>query len=67
MNSSPDANKTQAGPADAVLAREAGAPFQPPPAPDPIAQWIRLMEAVQALCPVWAVRTRPATGNHWRL
>lgn len=57
--------------ASAVLAREAGVPFQPPlgnaSGIDPIAEWLSLMEVVQMLCPVWPVRDRPMQGNHWRL
>lgn len=57
--------------AGAVLAREAGAPFQPPvvndSGVDPIAEWLSLMEVVQMLCPAWPVRDRPMQGNHWRL
>jgi len=67
MNSSTDTGKTKTAPDDAVLAREAGVAFTPPPAPDPFAAWISLMEAVQALCPVWPVRTTPTQGNNWRL
>ena len=59
------------GRADAVLAREAGVPFQPPMGNDigidPIAEWLSLMEVVQMLCPVWPVRDRPMQGNYWRL
>jgi hypothetical protein len=55
----------------AVLAREAGVPFQPPLGNacgiDPIAEWLSLMEVVQMLCPLWPVRDRPMQGNHWRL
>ena len=55
----------------AVLAREAGVPFQPPlgnaSGIDPIAEWLSLMDVVQMLCPVWPVRDRPMQGNHWRL
>ena len=55
----------------AVLAREAGVPFQPPlgnaSGIDPIAEWLSLMEVVQMLCPVWPVRDRPMQGDHWRL
>ncbi len=64
---------TEAGSAeaDAVLAREAGAPFQPPLGTDsgiePFAEWLSLMEVVQMLCPVWPVRDRPMQGNHWLL
>ena len=57
--------------ASAVLAREAGVPFQPPlgnaSGIDPIAEWLSLMEVVQMLRPVWPVRDRPMQGNHWRL
>lgn len=55
----------------AVLAREAGVPFQPPLGDasgiDPFAEWLSLMEVVQMLCPVWPVRDRPMQGNHWLL
>ena len=57
--------------ASAVLAREAGVPFQPPlgnaSGVDPIVEWLSLMEVVQMLCPVWPVRDKPMQGNHWRL
>jgi hypothetical protein len=56
---------------EAVLAREAGVPFQPPlgnaSGLDPIAEWLNLMEVVQMLCPVWPVRDQPMQGAHWRL
>ena len=55
----------------AVLAREAGVPFQSTlggtSGVDPIVEWLSLMEVVQMLCPVWPVRDRPMQGNHWRL
>ncbi len=55
----------------AVLAREAGVPFQPPLGKDsegdPIAEWLSLMEVVQMLCPAWPARDRPMQGKHWRL
>lgn len=76
MNSS-DSTDTKAqalhSPADApaVLAREAGLPFQPPCGTDagidPIAEWLSLMEVVQMLCPAWPVRDRPTQGKHWKL
>lgn len=57
--------------AGTVLAREAGAPFQPPPGSvsgiDPLAEWLSLMEVVQMLCPTWPVRDKPMQGSHWRL
>ena len=59
------------GDAGAVLAREAGVPFQPQlgnaSGIDPIVEWLSLMEVVQMLCLVWPVRDRPMQGNHWRL
>ncbi len=57
--------------ASAVLAREAGVPFQPPlgnaSGVDPIVEWLSLMEVVQMLCPVWPVRDSHMRGNHWRI
>ena len=57
--------------AEAVLACEAGLPFQPPLGKgsgiDPFAEWLSLMEVVQMLCPVWPVRDQPMQGDHWRL
>ena len=61
-------SRTEAG---AVLAREAGIPFQPQlgnaSGIDPIAEWLSLMEVVQMLCPVWPARDKPMQGNQWRL
>ena len=55
----------------AVLAREAGIPFQPPanplPGADPFVEWLSLMEVVQMLCPVWPVRDKPMQGTLWLL
>lgn len=66
----PDADPSLAGP-DAVLAREAGMPFQPPldkdSGIDPFVEWLSLMEVVQMPCPVWPVRESPMVGEHWRL
>ena len=57
--------------AHAVLAREAGMPFQPAldltSGVDPITEWLSLMEVVQMLCPVWPARDRPMLGEHWLL
>lgn len=65
-----DMARTHANPG-AVLASEAGVPFQPPlgsaAGVDPITEWLNLMEVVQMLCPVWPVRDRPMLGKHWRL
>jgi len=67
-NAAPARNLANAG---AVLACEAGVPFQPERASDsgidPIAEWLSLMEVVQMLCPVWPVRDRPMQGDQWRL
>ena len=55
----------------AVLAREAGLAFRPPPYPqstvDPIIEWLSLMEVVQMLCPSWPARETFMQGSHWRL
>ncbi len=55
----------------AVLASEAGVPFQPlldsASGMEPFAEWLSLMEVVQMLCPVWHVRDQPMQGDHWRL
>ena len=55
----------------AVLAREAGIPFQPAVGPlsdaDPFAEWLSLMEVVHMLCRVWPVRDKPMQGTHWLL
>ena len=57
--------------ASAVLAREAGVPFQPQlgnaSGIDPIVEWLSLMEVVQMLCPVWPVRDSPMQGSLWQL
>ena len=57
--------------ATAVLARDAGVPFQPPlggvSGLDPFAEWLSLMEVVQMLCPEWPVRDKPTQGSQWRL
>lgn len=78
MNSSPDTaaqpdTERQEADANHLLAREAGVPFQAVLngdagiAPDPIAEWLSLMEVVQMLCPVWPVRDQPMKGDCWRL
>ncbi|MGQ0709313.1 MAG: hypothetical protein ACT4NV_06135 [Rhodoferax sp.] len=58
-------------PAQCVLVREAGVPFQPPRAEDsgvdPFTQWLDLMEVVQMLCPEWPVRDQPMQGQQWKL
>jgi hypothetical protein len=39
-----------------ILLREGGVPYRPTHATDPLAEWMELMEAVEALCPKWPVR-----------
>lgn len=55
----------------AVLAREAGLPFQSTigtaSGADPFVEWLSLMEVVHMLCPVWPVRDKPMQGTHWLL
>lgn len=57
--------------ASAVLASEAGMPFQcavdPASGVDPFTEWLSLMEVVQMLCPTWPVRDQPLRGDQWRL
>lgn len=57
--------------ANAVLAGEAGVPFQAllgaAKGVDPFSEWLSLMEVVQMLCPTWPVRDQPLRGNQWRL
>jgi hypothetical protein len=71
LDSSDTRAETAHHPASAVLAREAGMPFQPPlgntSGIDPFAEWLSLMEVVQVLCPVWPVRQRSMQGDHWYL
>jgi len=55
----------------AVLAREAGLPFQSTvgaeSGADPFVEWLSLMEVVHMLCPVWPVRDKPIQGILWLL
>ena len=39
-----------------ILVGEGGVPYRPTPSADPLAEWMDLMEAVEALCPKWPVR-----------
>ncbi len=68
VNAETALNRTSA---NAILAREAGVPFQLPvgnaSGTDPILEWLSLMEVVQMLCPVWPVRDTQIKGDHWRL
>jgi hypothetical protein len=49
-----------------LLVAEAGVPYQPGPLADPIAAWLDLMEAVEALCPKWPQQAAPR-GRDYRL
>lgn len=48
------------------LAEEGGVPFLLPESADPLKSWMNLMEAVEALCPVWPER-KPTVGHIFRL
>ena len=39
-----------------ILVRDGGVPYRPTPSADPMAEWMDLMEVVEALCPKWRVR-----------
>ena len=39
-----------------ILVREGGVPYRVTNSTDPLAEWIDLMEAVEALCPKWPER-----------
>jgi hypothetical protein len=32
-----------------------------------LSDWVELMEAVEALCPVWPARERACVGSNWEL
>lgn len=50
-----------------ILFAEGGLPNTLPRSSDPIADWIDLMEAVEALCPKWPEREPPRVGWVYRL
>lgn len=49
------------------FAGDAGVPYVPEPSDDPIADWLALMEVVEALCPERPEREAPGAGNDCRL
>ncbi|WP_396270237.1 hypothetical protein [Ideonella sp.] len=57
--------------AGAVLAREAGLPFEPQrdqtESSEPFSEWLSLMEVVHMLCPTCPVREQAMQGTNWRL
>jgi hypothetical protein len=61
----------RAASASAVLACEAGLPFEPQrdqtEASEPFSEWLSLMEVVHMLCPIWPVRDQAMQGTNWRL
>lgn len=50
-----------------VLVREAGAPYRPGAAADPIERWMALMEVVEILCPRWPDRAPRPRYDHMKL
>ena len=52
---------------DPLLVAEGGAAYQPLRSNDPLADWMELMEAVEALCPRWPVRALRARARGFRL
>lgn len=48
------------------IAAEAGVAYQPERSNDPLADWMGLMEVVEALCPVWPER-EPSIGTQFKL
>ena len=63
MNSLP---KTKDSALSKPLAGDGGVPFVLPESADPLKAWMDLMEAVEALCPVWPER-KPTVGHIFRL
>ena len=53
--------------ASVILVAEGGLQNTLPRSSDPIAPWIDLMEAVEALCPEWPEREPPRVGWVCRL
>lgn len=57
----------RAGTGPVILFADGGRPFRPPPAGDPYAEWLDLMEVVEALCPRWPPRRPHAIGSQYKL
>lgn len=68
MNSSPKSTLANAdNGAGPVLVSEAGAVWHPLRTDDPVAAWMDLMEAVEALCPSWPARPQRMAPAGFRL
>lgn len=68
MNSSRKSTATQADTGTApVLVSEGGAAYHPQRSNDPMAAWMDLMEAVEALCPRWPARPQRMAPAGFRL
>src|SRR3546814_1634140 len=55
----PKAEVNAVGDAPVILAANGGPPQALPPSADPIADWLDLMEVVEALCPEWPLPEPP--------
>lgn len=68
MNSSPKSIASRPeGATGAVLVSEGGAAWKPARSNDPVAAWMDLMEAVEALCPRWPPRLQRMEAAGFRL
>lgn len=63
----PKAEVNVGGDAPVILAANGGLPRALPPSADPIADWLDLMEVVEALCPEWPMPEPPQPGWVYRL
>lgn len=61
----PDANIDSDAPV--ILVADGGLPQALPPSADPIADWLDLMDVVEALCPEWPVPEPPRPQWVYRL
>jgi len=61
----PDANVERHAPV--ILVADGGLRQTLPPSADPIADWLDLMEVVEALCPEWPAPEPPRPGWVYRL
>lgn len=53
--------------APVLLVADGGVQHALPPSADPIADWIDLMDAVEALCRTWPAPEPPPRGCEYRL
>lgn len=61
----PDAKAARDAPV--ILVADGGLRHTVPPSADPIADWLDLMEVVEALCPEWPEPAPPRPGWIYRL